>query len=708
MSSIRLAMGEGFLEAYAELPRKQQHKVTEFMKKFRNDPRSSGINFERINGTQDEHLRSVRIDQSYRGIVHKPESGNTYILLWVDNHDAAYDWARRRQLSVHPETGSLQVYEVQADTSSVIMEEPEESQFRLFRKLKERHLLQFGIPEKQFGLVKGIVSEKELDALAGRLPDEALECLQMFHEGIELNEILEDAACRTGEDIDTEDFDAALDRDGSKRSFHVVEDDEELAEMLAAPLEKWRVFLHPTQREVVERDWAGPVRILGGAGTGKTVVAIHRARWLARNRFTAAGDRILFTTYTKNLARDIRENLKSITSPEVMARIEVNNLDDWVWKFLRRKGYDLDIGFWKTTREMWNTALTLAPEGFDKQFFREEWDRIVQPQGIDSLSKYTTCSRIGRGTRLGRKQRGDVWQVFEEYRRLLDDRGLREPIDAMRDARHILEAEPGILPYRSVVVDEAQDMGPQEFQLIRQLVPPGKDETNSIFIVGDAHQRIYGRRVDLGQAGIDVCGRSRKLRINYRTTEENRAWAVDLLDGMTFDDLDGGTDDQKGYKSLAHGRVPEVHVFDSFEEEIDFIVTQLLPMLSTPGKVSSVCITARVNALLKQYEAELSTRGIATCFVSGNTEEDRTRPGVRLATMHRVKGLEFDTMIIAGVNRGMIPLPAAIDGSDNITRAEGEKSERALLYVAVTRARRRVLITAVKPVSGFLSSKQSQ
>jgi len=175
---------------------------------------------------------------------------------------------------------------------------------------------------------------------------------------------------------------------------------------------------------------------------------------------------------------------------------------------------------------------------------------------------------------------------------------------------------------------------------------------------------------------------------------------------LIFDDLNGGIDDQKGYKSLVHGRIPEVHVFDSFEEEIDFIVSRLLPMLSTPGEVSSVCITARVNALLKQYEAELSNRGIATCYVTKNVEEDRTRPGVRLATMHRVKGLEFDTMIIAGANKGRIPLAAAVSGSDEITRAEGEKAERALLYVAVTRARRRVLITAVEPVSGFLATEK--
>ena len=702
MSSPRLAMGEGFLEAFAGLPKSQQHKVSEFLKKFRNDPRSSGINFERINGVQDEHLRSVRIDKAYRGIVHKPEAGNTYILLWVDSHDEAYDWARRRQVAVHPETGCVQVLEVRSDDAPMIMEEPEQPRLSLFRKLKDRHLMQFGVPEEQFVLVRNIVSEKELDTLAGRLPDEALECLQMFHEGIDLKEILDEVVCSTDEEVDTEDFDTALDRDGSKRFFHVVDDDEELAEMLAAPLEKWRVFLHPTQLKVVETDWDGPVLILGGAGTGKTVVAIHRARWLAVNRFTASGDRILVTTYTKNLARDIRENLKSITPPEVMARIEVNNLDDWVWKFLKRKGYELEIAFGKATKEMWNTALTLAPEGFDKQFCREEWDRVIQPQGIDSLSEYTNCSRIGRGTRLGRKQRRNVWQVFEEYRRLLDDRGLREPVDAMRDARHILEAEPGILPYRAVVVDEAQDMGPQEFRLIRQMVPPGEDDTNSIFIVGDAHQRIYGRRVDLGQVGIDVRGRSRKLRINYRTTEENRDWAVKLLHGLAFDDLDGGTDEQNGYRSLVHGLAPEVHVFDSFDEEIDFIVERLVPLLSTPGEISGVCITARVKKLLQQYADELSSRGIATCFVTKESREDRSIPGVRLATMHRVKGLEFDTMIVAGVNKGMVPLPAAIDGSDDITRAEGLKSERALLYVVATRARQRVLITAVDPHSRFL------
>jgi len=696
MSEMVVALGSDFLSAYSRIPKKQQGKVREFIRKFKLNPRSNAINYERIHDSHDSHIWSVRIDQAYRGIVHRPDSGSTFILLWVDHHDDAYSWARRRKVVIHPETGSLQVLDVEA--SEITGESPSvREELCLFRKLKDRHLRQFGVPEILIPKVSTLVSEEELEDLSAALPFEAMECLQMFNEGFDLDEILSDIAC-DGE-IDTDDYGSALERDGSKRSFWVVDDELELAEMLAAPLEKWRVFLHPSQRRLVERDWNGPVRVLGGAGTGKTVVAMHRAKWLAENSFTGANDRILFTTFTRNLAGDIRENLKKITPADDMKRIEVVNLDEWVWNFLKRNRYGCRIAYGKVTKDLWEKALSLSPEGYQESFFREEWGRVIQPQGIDTLREYLTCSRKGRGTRLARKQRKEIWQVFEEYRRLLDETGLREPADAMRDVRHILESKPGMLPYKAVVVDEAQDMGPQEFLLIRQIVP---EAGNDIFIVGDAHQRIYGKRVVLGRAGINIRGRGRKLRINYRTTEENRNWALRLLSGLSFDDLDGGIDTQEGYRSLVHGVSPEIHAFESFDDEIEFIVSKLVPMLASPGQMSSVCIAARTNSLLKQYADELASRGIATCFVKPDHEEDRNTPGVRLATMHRVKGLEFDTMIVVAVNDGVMPLPRAMFGSDAVTLQEQEKSERALLYVAVTRARKRVLITGHGRMSEWL------
>jgi len=485
MTEMVVALGSDFLTAYSRIPRKQQGKVREFIRKFKLNPTSGGINYERIHGSHDNHLWSVRIDRAYRGIVHRPEGGKTFILLWVDNHDNAYDWARQKRVEIHPETGSLQVLDLEA--SDVETEDTgDDDKLRLFRKLKDRHLLQLGVPELLIPGVRTLVSEEELEDMASVLPDEAFECLQMFNEGIELDEILSEIAC--ADEIDTTDFGSALERDGSKRSFWVVEDEVELAEMLAAPLKKWRVFLHPSQRKLVERDWNGPVRVLGGAGTGKTVAAMHRAKWLVENVLTGPNDRILFTTFTRNLAGDIRHNLGKIIPSEDMKRIEVVNLDEWVWNFLKRNRYDFRIDYGRETEELWNRALIMNSGGYQDSFFREEWERVVQPLGIETLREYLTCSRVGRGTRLIRRQRKEIWQVFQEYRNLLNEAGLREPADAMRDARHLLESRPGILAYNAVIVDEAQDMGPQEFKLIRSLVP---ERSNDIFIVGDAHQRIY-------------------------------------------------------------------------------------------------------------------------------------------------------------------------------------------------------------------------
>ena len=295
----------------------------------------------------------------------------------------------------------------------------------------------------------------------------------------------------------------------------------------------------------------GPVRVLGGAGTGKTVAAMHRAKWLAMNVFAGKNDRILFTTFTRNLAADIRENLAKICPQEALARIEVVNLDKWVSDFLKRNGYSNVIDYGQRINPLWEKALVLAPSelGLDLHFYREEWERVVQPLALSSLSEYIKAARVGRGVRLSRKDRLAVWPVFEDYRALLNENGLREAPDAMRDARLLLENKGDILPYKAVIVDEAQDMGPEAFRLIRQMLP-GSERKNDLFIVGDAHQRIYRYKVVLSQCGVNVRRRSRKLRINYRTTEETRRWAMRLLEGLSVDDLDGGLNEQKGYKSL--------------------------------------------------------------------------------------------------------------------------------------------------------------
>jgi superfamily I DNA/RNA helicase/mRNA-degrading endonuclease RelE of RelBE toxin-antitoxin system len=701
MSDVKVAISDRFLEAFSEVPKNKQKKVRRFMTKFRQDPTIPGINYEKIEGAKDPKLRSVRIDQACRGIMLKPDQGNVYMLLWVDHHDDAYQWARNRLVQIHPETGSLQVLPIEEGEvpRSNGHEEVEEDADDLFAEHRDRELVQLGVPEALMPLVRSIRTEEQLDDLQPYLPEEAYEALFLLAAGYSRREVDNELAYRDRSEVDTEDYVAALERPNSKRRFAVVEDDEELEQMLDAPLEMWRVFLHPSQRRLVTMHANGPVRVLGGAGTGKTVVAMHRAVWLAENFFTDSDDQFLFTTFTKNLAADIEENLRLIASDETLRRIEVRNLDAWLTEFLREQGHEYSVDYGERTEDLWERALMVGPENRSPGFLRNEWDQVIQPNGITSESEYMRVSRIGRGTPLQRPARTEIWPVFEEYRDLLDEHQLRERAGALRDARLILEEEGDILPYQSILVDEAQDMGKQAFKLIRQMIPGG-DQENDIFIVGDAHQRIYDRQVVLSHCGINIVGRGRKLRINYRTTEENRRWAVGLLEGAEYDDLDGGVDDQAVYKSLMRGEEPQVHVFDTFHDEAQAIAEYLG---GSDDPLRDTCLIARTKSLLDNYRGALRAADLETYVIRANRPEDRSEPGVRLATMHRAKGLEFERVIVAGVTEDRVPHSKALScADDEATWEQILKQERSLLYVSATRAKREVLVTCHDEPSRWL------
>lgn len=704
-SKVTVAIAADFLSCFAKIPRQEQARVAAFVNKFRADPTSPGINYEKIRNAKDPDLRSIRISDKYRGIIKKPKQGNVYLLLWVDNHDEAYAWAQNKKCRINPETGGIQVYDV--------WEEPEVEQEvpakavpqGLFTGISRRHLVKLGVPEDLVPLVITIRNEKELDEMAGKLPQEAYESLFFLASGYSMEEILESQALEQSKPVDVNDFETALATLDSQRRFAVL-DDEELQAMLQAPLDKWRVFLHPSQRQLVERTWNGPVRVLGGAGTGKTVVAIHRAKYLAEKMFTAANDRILFTTFTRNLAVDIYDHLRQICSGDALERVEVTNLDRWVTGFFKQHDIEITLLFDGENSPYWEQALTYAPVelGLPDHFYREEWENVVQRQELKNVNEYLRASRVGRGTRVDRRARLKIWPVFEEYKLLLQKAGLREPVDAMRDARLLIENGQARPNYRAVIVDEAQDMSPQAMKLIRAIAGPERE--NDIFIVGDAHQRIYKHKVVLSQCGINIRGRSRKLRINYRTTEEIRQWAVGVLTGMAVDDLDGGLDDQKGYKSLLHGHPPVIKNFSSLDEEIKFILSYLNQLGEEKWK--DICLVARTNRILEMYQQQLQSGGITVFPINPDGMDDRTVPGVRLATMHRIKGLEFDHIIIASANEGVLPLAYGdAQSQDPVIQEEHYNRERALLYVAATRAKKEVLITSYGQPSTLIMNEKA-
>ncbi|MDV2961148.1 ATP-dependent helicase [Shewanella algae] len=697
VQSPKVALSDGFLGAFARLPKAQQKKVQEFISKFRQDPTSNGLNYEKIHDARSQNVHSVRIDQTYRGIVLKPEQGSIYMMMWVDKHDEAYDWARRHDCSIHPLTGAIQV----VDTSYIkavpeVLEVPaaEIQKPKLLSAYTAEQILALGVPPVFIKQVMALTDIADFQSLEQVMPAEAWEPLHWLIEGFDYQEVLEEFNDHPDSPVDTTDFSEAISR--SKRRFYVVENEQELIQMLNAPLEKWRVFLHPSQRKLVESPAAGPVRVLGGAGTGKTVVAMHRARWLAQRLVDQPGKKVLFTTFTRNLAADIRNNLQRLCTREEMARIEVVNIDAWITDQLKRHGYDFKVVYDNDEgrRRCWQYAMQQAPAelGLPEGFYAEEWLRVVQPNSVYTRDEYLKVSRLGRGTALSRIQRAKIWPVFEEFRSQMDRAKLREMADATHEARVLFKEKQLQLPYSSIVVDEAQDIGSPAFTLIRSLVP---ESPNDLFIVGDGHQRIYRNKVVLGHCGINVRGRrSKKLKINYRTTEETRKFAVALLSGVQVDDLDGEQDAGNDYLSLLHGDKPTITHAADFKSEALTIVNQIKALLADGIRSQDICLTARTKHIYERYASALNEGGIPTFILGHDSADSGLKEGVRVATMHRIKGLEFQYVFLASINDGVVPEPKAVNSEDPVEQRDAIFNERALLHVAATRAIKGLFISS--------------
>lgn len=719
-NNIIVAMSNAFFKKLNTLPSKVRRKVNSTIQNFRANPTAGGLNFERIDSASDPNFRSIRVNNDYRIIVNHPDEGNVYLFCWIDKHDDAYKWATRKRVKVNPQTGGVQIFE-----ESVVTVPPEESTSvsspvtstettstpepeilpPMFESYADEDLITLGAPLEQIGLLRTLCSVKDLVNVQAQLPEEVFEALQLLHEGFSVADVVDalhvEKPSSKQEQFDVHDVAAALERASSKRTFWVPDSEKKLAEMLEAPLEQWRIFLHPSQRKYVEKDLNGPGRVLGGAGTGKTVVAMHRAVYLAQKAFTNPNERILFTTFTKNLAHDIQTALQSLAEPDVLNRIEVIHLDGWVSQFLKRQNYQYKVAYYgdksgTNLKKLWKDALLKGTDpSFSEGFYREEWEQVVQYHGIDSYQAYSRVRRTGRGSRLSKAQRFAVWQVFEEYRNLLEENSVREHIDAIRDARVILNKNPMLRPFVSVIVDEGQDISPEGYRLLRAMVPEGK---NDMFIVGDGHQRIYKYTVVLSRCNINIVGRSYRLRLNYRTTEEIRKFAVGMLNGVKVANLDGGEDELKGYTSLMHGEAPLVKHFSSFTDE----VTYLKGVLQDENfGLNRTCLVARSQQTLDRYVKELEKAGVKTHQIRRSTANRAETLSV--ATMHRVKGLEFDRVLVVGLSKDQMPFSTALNmADDSIAKAAAEVRERCLFYVALTRAKQQVTITASGVPSPFI------
>lgn len=694
---IKVALAQDFLANMVKIPSGVQSKVLKWALAFQSDPTATGINYEKIKQARDKNLRSVRIDQDWRGIVFKPDKGDVYVLMYVDKHDDAYRWAENKRIAVNPVTGAMQVFATENIVEPALekarhQDVPEFSTAGVpaldkaakvelaYVGLSDTELLSLGVPEDLLKQVRTVASEAELDALQPHLPIEAYEGLFLVMAGDKVSDILVSRETRVDRKIDTEDFAAALQTAESQAHFVVVDDEETMAAILNAPLAQWRVFLHPTQRKLASGDRGGPSRVLGGAGTGKTVLAMHRAKWIAEHALPQ-GKRVFFTTFTKNLAIDIKNNLATLCAPAAAEKIEVLNLDSWVHGFLRRHKYEYRIVYGRKeggAQEAWNRAKALADSklGLPADFYEEELEQIILAQGVSTRDEYRLAKRAGRGAILTRAKRDAVWPVFEEYRAGLTSRKLKEVDDAYRDAATLIKA--GDTDFHSIIVDETQDFGPQALKLLRAMVP---ESPNDLFFVGDGNQRIYRRnRSSMRACGIDIRGRAKKLYLNYRTTEEIRRVAVAILEGCEADDLDDGADEVKRYKSISHGAKPvtlkEANLEGAFAK-----INGLMKQAVEQGR--HACVIVPTRQVAGSVLIALKGAGLTAKEIRPEEGDEHDSNHIRVATMHRAKGLEFDEVILLDIS-GVTPGGAT---PDDVNR---------LQYVALTRAKRLATLIKVK------------
>lgn len=654
------------------------------------DPSHPGMQFHRIDHAKDDHFWSVRVNRDVRLIVHKTAS--SLLLCYVDHHDKAYRWAERRRIETHPNTGAAQIVEIRETVEEITtpkyVEVVESIQTTppLFAAVADESLLDYGIPADWLSSVRAIRDEDSLFDLTDHLPAEAAEALLELAVG-------STPTPRVAPQPQTDPFD----HPDAQRRFRVVEGRDELQAALDYPWDKWAIFLHPTQRELVTRDFNGPARIAGSAGTGKTIVALHRAVHLARQDDSA---RVLLTTFNQTLANALRQKLTRLIAhqPKIVERIDVSAIDQVALGLYAKHFGQPHIADQHSIEQVLDrSAEAVDITEFSRRFLASEWHDVVDAWQIDNWEAYRGIARLGRKTRLPESKREVLWRIFEHARVTLTADGVttmpgiyRQLADALQRRKHPV--------YDYIVVDEAQDISVPQLRFLAAAV--GSDRANALFFAGDLGQRIFQTPFSWTSLGVDIRGRSRTLKINYRTSHQIRAYADRLLD-PTMQDVDGNTEDRSNTVSLFDGPAPEVRIFDTKDEESTAVSEWVAAQLAKAYEAREVAIIVRSEDELPRAKSAIAAAGADHQILD---QRMALRPNaVALATMHFAKGLEFRALAVMACDEEIIPsstrISAIIDASD---MQEVYNTERHLLYVACTRARDALLVTGLAPASEFL------
>ncbi len=696
-----IIIADSFTDSLARLNGQEQKaaKITAF--DLQADPSSPGLQFHRIDQSKDPNFWSLRVNRDLRIVVHR--TTGSLLICYVDHHDRAYAWAERRRIEAHPRTGTIQIVEVRERVEEIappasILPEPVQAAARAapelpFATVSADEMLRIGVPEDWIKTIRSASEDDFLDT-ADHLPPEAAEALLEYAaSGIMPAPALPVTTAAAAELGTQPRLDFSVSPDTSRR-FRVVENVEELEKALAYPWDKWTVFLHPSQRVVVDQVFTGPAKVAGSAGTGKTVVALHRAARLVAD----PNSRVLLTTFSQPLANALWSKLAMLVGDRspAMSRITIAP-----FRGIAEELYELAFGRRPQIASEEQIAALLAkvagPEsGFTDRFLSSEWTHVFDAWQIDAAEAYAEVPRLGRKNRLGAKQRARLWPIFDDLRRSLAERHLRTWPQVFGEVArfHASRAEK---PFTSIVVDEAQDLGVPE---LRFLAAIGREGPDALFFAGDLGQRIFQQPFSWKALGVDVRGRSRVLNVNYRTSHQIRRAADGLLP-KSVRDVDGLVETRSDTVSVFNGPEPIISLFDTEEAEAAGVGAFIKQAISDGILPSEIGVFVRSREQLKRARAVVREAGLESFEISESGADSLGR--VSIGTMHLAKGLEFRAVAVTACDDELLPLAARIEtAADEIELDEVYETERQLLYVACTRARDRLLVSAVAPGSEFL------
>jgi len=685
---MEFRIADTFTDSLARLSGDEQKAVKTTAFDLQLKPANPGMKLHKLDRAKDPKFWSVRVSGDVRLILHR--TNTSMLLCFVGHHDEAYAWAERRKLERHPKTGAAQLVEIRETVRKIEIptylhtEVPGPAPGALLGHVSDENLLSYGVPEEWLDDVR-VATEDTLLELTDHLPAEASEAL------------LDLAVGQTPViPVQIEQDEDAFDHPDAQRRFRVMANAEELERALDYPWEKWAIYLHPDQQDTVDREFNGPARVSGSAGTGKTVVALHRAAHLARSNPDA---RVLLATFSKPLANALKTKLRRLLAhePRLCERVEVYDMGA-----LARRLYQLNIGDLELAPKdrvvefLIEAAAAECEEKFSTHFLVTEWEQVVDAWQIKTWENYRDVVRLGRKTRLPEGRRAVLWAIYKRVRAELKEQDLlTQPDMYSRLADNMNSAQ--TRPFDFAVVDEAQDVSVSQLRFLAALAG---DKPNGLFFAGDLGQRIFQQPFSWKQLGVDIRGRSRNLRVNYRTSHQIRSQADRLL-APELADLDGNVEERRSTISVFNGPAPTILIPKSPGDETKEVAQWLR------NRIADGVLSHEIGVFVRSDDQV--PRGFDAVHQAGLSQKtlddtiDTKTDHVSIGTMHRAKGLEFKAVVVMACDDEVIPLQSRIESvTDESDLEEVYNTERHLLYVACTRARDHLLVSGVEPASEFL------